>query len=109
MVAGLVALLVLVDVEVPLLELLVEVVGLVEDDVVGLVDVLVLRLVVVGVEVVQSRWASWLTVPAPWPRFWTSVVVTDWGRLATALVSAAAALPASPHWWDASAEEIEFS
>ena len=108
-VAGFVALLVPAVDEVPVLELLVELLELVEDGVVGLVDEVVVVRVVVELEVVQSRCASWLTVPAPWPRFCTSVVVTDWGRLATALVSAAAALPACPHWWDASAEEIEFS
>jgi hypothetical protein len=37
------------------------------------------------------------------------VVLTVDGRLVTALVSAADALLAGPHWWAATAEEIEFS
>jgi hypothetical protein len=37
------------------------------------------------------------------------VVLTVEGRLVTALVSAAAALAAGPHWWAATAEETEFS
>jgi hypothetical protein len=48
-------------------------------------------------------------VPAPWLRFFDSVVLTVAGRLVTALVSAAAALLAWPHWWAATAEETEFS
>ena len=60
-------------------------------------------------ELLQSLAASWATVLAPWLRFCDSVVLTVEGRLVTALVSAAAALPAGPHWWAATAEEIEFS
>jgi hypothetical protein len=37
------------------------------------------------------------------------VVLTVEGRLVTALVSAADALSAGPHWWAATAEEIELS
>ncbi|HEX4009890.1 MAG TPA: hypothetical protein VHX62_07770 [Solirubrobacteraceae bacterium] len=48
-------------------------------------------------------------VDAPWPRLDSSVRLTEEGRLATALLSAVAALDASSHWWDASAEEIVFS
>ncbi len=46
---------------------------------------------------------------APWLRFCDSVVFTVEGRLVTALVSAADALLACPHWWAATAEETEFS
>jgi hypothetical protein len=92
-----------------LLDVLVDVLDVVDElEEVGLLDVLVL-VVVLAVELVQSRRASWLTVPAPWLRFLTSVVVTDGGRLSTALVRAAAALPTSPHWCDASADEMEFN
>jgi hypothetical protein len=92
-----------------LLDVLVDVLEVVDElEEVGLLDVLVLVLVL-AVELVQSRRASWLTVPAPWSRFFTSVVVTDGGRFPTALVRAAAALPTSPHWCDASADEMEFS
>jgi hypothetical protein len=94
------------DVPVPVV---VDDVVVVVDDVVVEVVVGLVEVVMTGVEVVQSRCASWLTVPAPWPRFCTRVVVTDGGRLATALVSAAAALAASPHWWAPIAEETEFS
>jgi hypothetical protein len=48
-------------------------------------------------------------VPAPWLRFCDRVVLTVDGRLVTELVSAADALLAWPHWWAATAEEIEFS
>jgi hypothetical protein len=52
---------------------------------------------------------SWLIVDAPWPRLDSSVRLTEGGRLATALLSEVAALDASSHWWDASADEIVFS
>jgi hypothetical protein len=81
-----------------LLEVVVEL-AVVEDEV--LVDVLELLL--------QSLAASWATVLAPWLRFCERVVLTVEGRLVTALVSAADALLAGPHWWAATAEEIEFS
>jgi hypothetical protein len=94
----------------------------VDDEVVVVLGVLVvLLLVVVGVELLevrvvdvlvvveQSCAASWLTVPAPWLRFLTSVVLIEEGRLVTALVSAAAALCATPHWPAATAEEMESS
>ena len=87
---------------------LLDVLEVVDDEVLGVLDVLEV-LLLVELEVVQSLCASWLTVPAPWPRFFTSVVVTDGGRLATALVNCAAALAASPHWCDPSAEEMECS
>jgi hypothetical protein len=74
------------------------VVGLVaEDDVLVLVLVGVVVEVLLLLEVVQSRTASWLTVPAPWLRFCDSVVLIVEGRLVTALVSAEAALAAGPH------------
>jgi hypothetical protein len=79
-----------------------------------LLDVLVDVLVVVGVlvelvvvvddvllvvlELAQSLAARRATVLAPWLRFCDSVVLTVEGRLVTALVSAAAALLACPHW-----------
>jgi hypothetical protein len=101
------------------LEVLEVLVGTVLDVLVGdevvvvvVVDVLlfvVLVLVLVLVEEVQSLAASWLTVPAPWVRFLTSVVVTEGGRFPTALVRPAAALCAAPHWPAATAEEIESS
>jgi hypothetical protein len=43
-------------------------------------------------------------VPAPWPRFWTSVVLTDGGRLTTAFVSAA---PAAWAWAQLCADTAE--
>jgi hypothetical protein len=84
---------------VPVVGVLVEVLVVVDEVVVEVVVVGVLA-VAVAVVVVQSRWASWLTVPAPWPRFLIRVVVTDGGRLATALVSWAAAACTAPHWCD---------
>jgi hypothetical protein len=76
-------------------------VGVLDDDEVVLEVVVVVEVVVVEVllllEVVQSRTASWLTVPAPWLRFCDSVVLIVEGRLVTALVSAEAALAAGPH------------
>ena len=44
------------------------------------VEVLLEVVVEVEVEVLQSRAASWLTVSAPWPRFWINVVLTLRGR-----------------------------
>lgn len=84
---------------------------LLEDDV-G--EVVVVVVVVVGVEVelvelvlelvevdvdafgVQLP-TSWVISAAPWPRFRTSVVLTDGGRLAIALFSAVAPFDASTH------------
>src|ERR1700744_3384413 len=82
-----------------------------------LVDELVVGVEVVGVDVVvldvvvalQSREARVATVLAPWLRFCDRVVLMVDGRLVTALVSAAAALLACPHWWAATAEETESS
>jgi hypothetical protein len=74
----------LVELEVGLLLLVVVVaavlVGVVEDDVVEVLELL------------QSRAASSLTVLAPWLRFCDRVVLIVEGRLVTALVSAADAL-----------------
>jgi hypothetical protein len=85
---------VLVDVEVGVL-----VAVLVDVDVV-LVEVL---------ELLQSLAASSATVLAPWLRFWDRVVLMVDGRLVTALVSAADALAAAPHWWASTAAETELS
>ncbi|MFZ1992696.1 MAG: hypothetical protein WAU75_01195 [Solirubrobacteraceae bacterium] len=85
-------------------ELLVDVLLDVDDEVLLGVD-----LVVEVLEVLQFWAASCATVPAPWLRFCERVVLTVDGRLVTALVSAADALLAAPHWWAATAEEIEFS
>jgi hypothetical protein len=84
------------------------------------VGVMVVVVVVVGVLVVsvvvglaadvelQSCWASWLTVPAPWPRFCTSVLLTVCGSWAISLLSAAAALCARAQSWAEIAEETAF-
>jgi hypothetical protein len=88
-----VELLVVVELEV-VVELLVDV------DVDELVELL---------ELLQSLAASSATVPAPWLRFCERVVLIVEGRLVTALVSAADALLAGPHWWASTAEETEFS
>jgi hypothetical protein len=97
--------------------LVVVVVGLVVV-VVGLVvvvvgDVLVVvGAVVVGVVVVvllQALAASWLTVLAAWLRFCERVVLTEAGRLVTALVRAAEALLAWPQLWALIALETESS
>jgi hypothetical protein len=66
-------------------------------------------LVVEVLELLQFLAASCATVWAPWLRFCDRVVLTVDGRLVTALVSAADALSAGPHWWAATADEIEFS
>jgi hypothetical protein len=89
---------VLVGVELVGLELVVGVELLVGVDL--LVDVL---------ELLQSLAASRATVLAPWLRFCERVVLIVEGRLVTALVSAAAALLADPHWCALTAEEIELS
>ena len=60
-------------------------------------------------ELTQSLAASSATVLAPWLRFCDRVVLIVEGRLVTALVSAADALLAGPHWWASTAEETEFS
>ena len=85
------------------------------------VVVVVVVLVLVGVELellvvddaVEALWqslaASWRTVAAPWPRFWTSVVFTVEGRLATWLLNDRAAFAAAPHWPEATADEIAAS
>ena len=49
-----------------------------------------------GAVVVVHVWASWLSVRAPSPRFWTSVVVTPLSP-AIALFSEFSALVAWPH------------
>jgi hypothetical protein len=59
-------------------------------------------------EVLQSWAASALTVPAPCPRFCTRVGLTDWGRRATELFSADAALCAAEQLWAATAAERAF-
>lgn len=82
----------------------VEVVVGVDVAVVGVVGVVRVRVVLV-----QSLAASSATVLAPWLRFCESVVLIVEGRLVTALVSAADALLAAPHWWWATAEETESS
>jgi hypothetical protein len=76
---GVVELLVVVKLVVKLLELAVEVAD-----------------VVVGAGGAQLPTSS-LMVDAPWPRLRTSVVLTDGGRLAIALLSAEAALEACTH------------
>jgi hypothetical protein len=81
-----------------LLEVVVELLVVVVEDLVVEVRVLL-----------QFLAASWATVLAPSLRFCDSVVLTVDGRLVTALVRAADALLACPHWWAATAEEIEFS
>jgi hypothetical protein len=105
LVAGGVVALLLVDVLLEVLvELLVVVVGVLVEVVVVLDDVDLVVLVLL-----QSLAARRATVLAPWLRFCERVVLTVEGRLVTALVSAAAALLACPHWWAATAEETEFS
>jgi hypothetical protein len=105
LVAGGVVALLLVDVLLEVLvELLVVVVGVLVEVVVVLDDVDLVVLVLL-----QSLAARRATVLAPWLRFCERVVLTVEGRLVTALVSAAAALLAGPHWWAATAEETEFS
>jgi cytochrome c biogenesis protein CcdA len=71
--------------------------------VVGVVEV------VVELELWQSTAASWLTVEAPWARFWASVVLTVVGRLATEFANERAAASAPPHCPEATAEESVFS
>jgi hypothetical protein len=89
----------------------VEVGALVAVEVGVLVEVLVdVDVVLVDVlELLQSLAASSATVFAPWLRFWDRVVLMVDGRLVTALVSAADALAAGPHWWAATAAETESS
>ncbi len=66
--------------------------------VVELVGVLVVVLVKVDVvAVVVQFWTSPRIVEAPVPRLDTNVGLTDLGRLAIALLTAVAALAASPH------------
>ncbi|MGH2871577.1 MAG: hypothetical protein ACRDL5_03835 [Solirubrobacteraceae bacterium] len=111
--------------ELELAELLL--VGLLDEELVGLVALLVavplvvvLLLAVVGVvlelaellpvvDVVQLEAASAETVPAPCTRFWISFWVTVPGRSLTSLVSVAAACWAWAHWPAATAAEIECS
>ncbi len=74
--------------------------------VVVLVDVELVDEEVLDVWVALQSWAaSSLTVPAPWPRFWSRVEFTDGGRLATALLSCEAALWARPQSWAAMAAD----
>jgi hypothetical protein len=89
---GLVLLLVVVLLEV-LVDVLVVVFVADVEVVVGVDDVVDVVLVAA-----QSRAARRATVPAPWLRFCDRVVLIVEGRLVTALVSAAAALLACPHW-----------
>jgi hypothetical protein len=73
--------------------------------VVGVVEVVV----ELELELWQSTAASWLTVEAPWARFWASVVLTVVGRLATEFANERAAASAPPHCPEATAEESVFS
>jgi hypothetical protein len=99
------------DVPVPVGDLVVVVVGVVVVVVVVGAVVVVVGVVVgvVGVVLVQSLAASSLTVLAPWLRFRDRVVLTEEGRLVTALVRAAAALLACPQLWASIALETESS
>ena len=96
----------LVGVVVVLVEVLVDVLLLVLVLVVGVVELLVEEL---ELELWQSSAASWLTVVAPCARFWASVVLTVEGRLATEFENERAAAWAPLHWNEATAEERVFS
>jgi hypothetical protein len=117
-------------------EVVLELVGVVADELVEVeVVVLLVGVVVVLVEVVddvlllvvlvfvvgvvdvllvelepwQSTAASWLTVEAPCARFWASVVLIVEGRLATESENERAATLAAPQWNEATAEDRVFS
>jgi hypothetical protein len=90
---GVVLLLLVVVVLLDVVVVLLDVVGVLVELVVG-VDVVVL----VVLELAQSLAARRATVLAPWLRFCERVVLMVEGRLVTALVRAAAALLAWPHW-----------
>ena len=72
-------------------------------------DVLVVLVVAELPEPPHAREASWPTVAAPWPRFWSRVVLTVDGRFATALFSDVAALWAAAQLWASIAEETASS
>jgi hypothetical protein len=79
--------------------------------VVGVVVVAVVAVVVVGVVGVlvvalwQSAAASWLTVEAPWVRFWRRFGLIVDGRLETASANVRLALSAAPQLLEETAAE----
>ena len=105
LVVGFVAVELLVVVVGLLVVLDVVVVVVVVGDVVG--DVVLELVELELLELWQSRAARSPTVPAPWARFWTRVVLTVDGRFFTWLLNACAALVAAPHCPAATAEETE--